>query len=395
MRFIAVVFLSLALLCMPQTVLADMTVNLDWEMANRYNDLTVSVDGEVGQGFGVKLGVGAAGSMEGPENFATRVTEFGGSYSIGTFKVFGGLISHSVGRAKIHPTFLAPNTSAFPNVGYEISGKNWSYMKLHGDLRNPRRELFPGEEQETYKRLGLHYLSFTPWEPLSIGLGEALVFTESFDGDLFYNSLPFLPYYFAKYFPGIKSAADNSLFYGDGQLKLPIATLYGELLVNEFPMSPGAGNPKLFAITLGAETDELIPNWNLLAEYTYFTDRAYSNGNEDAVYSIGDKSLGHPLGDDFTGFDIQASRYWDSIQSETTFGVYHLRLGDTAVRPWSKRSEDLVEEKVYGVKLEAKHWRDNLELGAHLDVGYVTDYKHQPGETGFKHNFVLSATWHL
>ena len=126
MRFIAVVFLSLALLCTSHNVLADMTVNLDWEMANRYNNLTASVDGEVGQGFGVKLGVGAAGSMGGPENFATRVTEFGGRYSVGSFKVFGGLISHSVGRAKIHPTFLAPNTSAFPNVGYEISGMNWS-----------------------------------------------------------------------------------------------------------------------------------------------------------------------------------------------------------------------------------------------------------------------------
>jgi hypothetical protein len=392
MRTTITVVLALIVFCSSALVSAEMTVGLDWEMINRENTIAAWVDGELGGGFGIKLGVGASGSMEGPDEFTTFVEEFGGSYSIGAFTVFGGLLRHSFGRAQVHPTFLGAQGPAFPNVGYAVEGANWSYVKLLGDVRTPRRALTPGEGQEEFKRLGLHYLRLTPWEPLTISVGEAFVYTAPFDGDIFYNTLPILPYYFAKYLPGIKTAIDNSLFYGDAILRLPQAALYGELLVNEFPMVPGATNPRLFAVTLGVQA-ELVPSWDVLAEYTYVTESAYSNKNPDAAYSVGDKPLGNPLGDDLMGVDLQVSHYWEALATDTTVGVYHLRLGNTVVRPW--KSEEVVSEKVYGIKLEAKHQLNNLELKGHLDVGYVQDYKHQPGETGIRQKLVLSATWYL
>jgi hypothetical protein len=395
MRVVTAVLTVLALLCLPTVAWADMSVGLDWEMRNRQNILSVWVDGELGNGFAINLGVGAEGSMEGPDKFTTRVDEVGGSYSIGAFKLFGGLINHSLGTAKEHPTFLGPNSPAFLNVGYEVSGDKWTYMKLLGDLRTPRWALLPGEEQEEFKRLGLHYLRLGPWGPLTIGVGEAVVFVSPFDGDILYTTLPVLPYYFAKYMPGIKTSIDNSLFYGDGTLELPGATFYGELLVNEFPMNPGHGSPKLFAVTLGAETDSLIPGWNFMAEYTYITDRAYSNKVKDAAYSVGDRSLGHPLGDDLMGVDLQAKHYWEALSTETTLGVYHLQLGNAEVRPWDKPAEEILREKVYGIKLEAKHWLKNIELRGYLDLGYTVDYRHEAGKTGIKQKAVLSATWYL
>lgn len=395
MRIFAAVFAALALLCAPFSAAADLTAGVEWEMINRQNVLSTWVEGELGSGFSINLAAAAEGSMEGPEKFETRVEELGGSFQSGSVKVFGGLLGHSLGTAKVHPIFLGPSSPAFLSVGYEVSGANWTYMKLLGDLRTPARELLPGEKQEEFKRLGLHYLRFNPWGPLTIGVGEAVVFAAPFEGDLLYTTLPLLPYYAAKYLPGIKTAIDNSLFYGDGRLELPRAALYGELLVNEFPMNPGAGNPKLFAVTLGAETDALIPGWSFMAEYTHVTDRAYANKVKDAVYSVGEKSLGHPLGDDLTGFDLMASRYWESFSTETTFGVYHLQLGDTAVQPWTQSDAEAVKEKVYGIKFEAKHRVKNVELKGYLDLGYTTNYKYQPGETGIKQKAVLSATWYL
>lgn len=388
-------FTVLLVLCCAAAAWAEMTVGARWEMANKENTLRVQADGELGSGFAFRLGAAAEGTMENPHAFAARVEELGGSYSRGRFTVFGGLLRHHIGTAQEHPVFLRPGGPAFLNVGYEIAGDRWTYMKVLGDLRTPRHALGPGEEQEGFKRLGLHYFQLGPWGPLTVGVGEAVVFTQPFDGDILYTTIPVLPYYVAKYLPGIKTSIDNSLFYGDGILELPLATLYGEAVVKEFPMNPGAGNPKLFAVTLGARSDALIPGWNLLAEYSYVTDRAYANKVQDAVYSVGKEPLGHPLGDDLMGIDLQASHFWEAIKTETTIGVYHLQLGDTAVQPWDAAVEPVVKEKVFGVKLGAKYWLQNVELSGHLDLGYTVDYGHVPGKTGIKQKASLSVTWYL
>ena len=108
------------------------------------------------------------------DEFTTFVEEFGGSYSIGAFTVLAAFLRHSFGRAQVHPTFLGAQGPAFPNVGYAVEGANWSYVKLLGDMRTPRRALTPGEGQEEFKRLGLHYLRLTPWEPLTISVARHL-----------------------------------------------------------------------------------------------------------------------------------------------------------------------------------------------------------------------------
>ena len=116
----------------------------------------------------------------------------------------------ALAERQVHPTFLGAQGPAFPNVGYAVEGANWSYVKLLGDVRTPRRALTPGEGQEEFKRLGLHYLRLTPWEPLTISVGEAFIYTAPFDGDIFYNTLPILPYWFTKYLPGIKTRSTTA-----------------------------------------------------------------------------------------------------------------------------------------------------------------------------------------
>ena len=271
-------------------------------------------------------------------------------------------------------------------------------MELHknaGGLRANERMVSSIEEIEEYKRVGIHYLRWQPTPILALGFAEAFVTSGPFPGDLFYHTVPFLPYYASKYLPGLSGGVDNCLVYGDGELALPLVTLYGELALNEFPMTPKERGPKLFAITLGAETDKLLPHWNVTGEFSYVSDQAYSNGNIDSVYSRGDRSLGHPVGDDVKTVELQLKRDWERIDTETRFGAYLQELGNTEVKPWRNVAEDKVPEKVVGVKLGVSHVRNQTGLEFDLDVGYADNFEHKLGATGFKYVAVAKVTWYL
>ena len=141
------------------------------------------------------------------------------------------------------------------------------------------------------------------------------------------------------YFPGINTSVDNAIFYGDGRLSLPRMTLYGELLVNEFPMAPTETNPKLYALTLGLESKALIAGWDLLLEVCRVSDQAYSNGRPENVFTYGEQSLGHVLGDDLTAADIRFSGNLPKLGADARFGLFFLRLGNTDVAPWIGEAE--------------------------------------------------------
>jgi len=388
----SVVVLMLAVCSIP--ALAEATVDVAWEMRNSENKLTTEAELDLNEYFCIEFGISASGQMESEDQFSTHVEKVGVDYQYKDLTVFAGLLSHNVGRARLNQVFVGDSSPAFPSIGYALRGKNWTYTKILGDLKANTRIVESADDIEDYKRVGIQYFNWRPFPNLSIGIGEALVTDRPFPGDIYYNAVPFLPYYFAKYFPGISSRGDNSLVYGDGELRLPLGTLYGELLVNEFPMVPNATNPKLFAITLGAESDSLLEGWNILAEYSYVSDRAYSNGVADAVYSYGDLSLGHPLGDDIQAVDLQVKRYWDQIDTETSFGLFYQRLGDTAVKPWSTE-ESVVAEQVYGVKLGGTRPFGQAQVGLDVEVGRVSNFRHEADRTGYRTSAVLKVIWEL
>ena len=360
-------------------------VDLVWSMKNGVNELTTSAEIGLSDSLVLQLGIRTQGKMENNEQQVFSADRFGLTYQGEHITVFGGAVPRSIGQARIHQIFLRESGPAFSNLGYRFSREAVSYTKFFGDL----------SQDEGYKRLGVHYLNWRPIPNLSLGIGEAFVVSQPFKGDTYYYFVPILPYYVAKYFPGIATSIDNAFFYGDGELRLGPLALYGELLVNEFPMSPFDHNPKLYAITLGLESEFPASGWNLLAEFSHVTDQAYSNGRPQNVFTYGDLSLGHALGDDLTAADLQLSKYFGTLETTAEVGVYYLKLGSTDPAPWIGQEEPVITEQIYGVKLGLERQFDQFRLAFDLELGYIRNDGHQADATGYRTTAVLTGSWRL
>jgi hypothetical protein len=393
------VLTALVILCLSAVpISAEVAMETVWEMNREQNDVVTSVHADHDR-FGLDLGVGAYGHWESSDGLGLYVDELGLSYRGDRLLLSGGLLHHSMGQARLNEVFLSKSSPAFPSVRYDLGGDTWSYTKMLGDLSANQRLVDSIDEIEEFKRIGIHYFRWQPTPRLSLGFGEAFITVAPFTGDIFYHTVPFLPYYLVKYLPGIETHVDNCRVYGDGELVLPAVTLYGELTVTEFPLTPKDNNRKLYAITLGVETDKLLADWTVTGEICHITDEAYSNRNPEAVYARGHRSLGHPLGDDLTTVELQLKREWEQINTETRFGAYVQKLGYTDVKPWVDPVTDKVPhdapEKVIGVKLGVHHVRNQTGFQFDLNLGYANNFEHRLGETGFKYAATAKLTWYL
>lgn len=369
-----------------------------WEMSSKAHQLYADFCVQLTDDLNLNLGIKAFGSMSSAEEFGTEVTSLGLEYQFSPkYQVFGGTVGRNFGRARLYSLLLSPKSPAFPMIGYQISGERYSYTKIYGDLTD-----YNGESVN--KRVGIQYLDWLVHPRLSIGIGEALVRDSSFRGDIYYDLLPFIPYYLAKYLPGISSTADNSLVYGDFELRLDFVTLFGELLVNEFPMGfRYNNNPPLFGLTAGAETDRLLPNWLVLVEYSHMRNYAYANGNLYTSYVYGQQSLGHPLGDDLETLDLRLSRYWPNLQLTTSIGGFYRALGENReLAKWYKDLEHRKEtafltgvvERTIGTKFGAKYCANpELAISVDFELGHVNNYQHQLNKEGLNVRAVLNLSW--
>lgn len=384
-----IVLLSLAVvLCLSASGVAKTNVDIVWDMQNNFNELFAAVNAELSPSFALELGVSTEGHMQSGASQTFAVHKLGLNYQNSWLRIFGGALVPEFSRAagvEVHEVFLPDSVPAAPILGYTFDLGAVTYTKLYGDI----------SRKVGYKRLGVHYLRWEPTSWLALGFGEAVIFSQPFPGDLYYFGVPVLPYYLAKYFPGINTSVDNALFYGDGRLTLPHLTLYGELLVNEFPMGPTETNPKLYAITLGIKSEDFLAGWDLGLEVCRITDQAYSNGRPENVFAYGDKSLGHRLGDDLTAGDIWLSGYIPQLDTEARFGVFYQKTGNTDVAPWIGAEEPVPPERTYGIKLGLAKPFNILQLSFDLELGYQTNEDHILNQDGYYSRAVVKASWRL
>ncbi|HKM17215.1 MAG: hypothetical protein QM392_04680 [Bacillota bacterium] len=376
------------IICLSLPAMAKTNANMTWDMQNSFNEFVASVNTDLSRSFTLSLGVSTTGRMQSDAGQTFAVQQLGLSYHNHFISVFGGAMAPLFDRAahtQIHHIFLPETSPAVPHVGYNLNYGSVSYTKLCADI----------SRRAGYKRLGVHHIRWQPVPYLALGFGEAVVASQPFPGDLYYYSVPILPYYLAKYFPGINTSVDNAIFYGDGRLSLPRMTLYGELLVNEFPMAPTETNPKLYALTLGLESKALIAGWDLLLEVCRVSDQAYSNGRPENVFTYGEQSLGHVLGDDLTAADIRFSGNLPKLGADARFGLFFLRLGNTDVAPWIGEAEPVTPEETYGIKMGVGKPFNKLQVSFDLELGYVLNDSHKPDQAGYHSRAVLKASWQL
>lgn len=390
MRFVAVVLIILTCWTVPGYANSG-RVDSTWYLQQRTNTIDTRVNLNLFPGLTLKLGGQVVGQMEELEEFESGVTLMALEYLVTpNLAVFGGYNNPKISQARMNPVFLSGKQS-FPMIGYELMGEKFTYQKMYGDLR----------DSEDFKRVGIHYFSWDLHPSLRLGIGEAFITEEPFPGDFIYNTVPFIPYYLAKYLPGVSSRPNNALVYGDGELQLATATLYGELMLNEWPLEPGAGNPKLYAITLGIK-GPVSDDWNGLAEFSKVTNYAYANGRLDTTYSLGDKPLGHPLGDDLASFNLQFMRSFPRLDAK--IGLFYRTWADSELVEWEPdgtlRDEKIflagVPEQLFGTQLGAGYrLNEEVTIGLDLEVGRAKHYQHVRDEIGYRYQAVAKISWQL
>lgn len=358
-------------------------LDLLWErghvMASVETDLSLTPRGRLGLAFGVH------GFLSGKEPFSSEVKKVSWrqGFDLGrtVFEAEVGKSTRRLGRGRIDSLLLAGELPGFPLIRYSLEGARFRYDKLVGDL---------GTASQPYKRLIVHRVIYDLLPNLSVGAGEVSVRSAPHAGDIFYDVVPGLPLYLAKYFPGVPSSTDNMLVYLDAEVDLGETIGYGELIVNEFPGGLGLSkNPALYGILVGIERGP----W--LAEYSMLTNYVYSNGEKGAVYSHDGRSLGHWMGGDGDSLEIRWNRElmpgW-----QITVGGFQWRKGEGKINSWFD-SLDEQKEKAFlsgvvqttrgvvaglvGHLGDAGHGGDMILTGE-LRAGVVDNENHKAGVTG-------------
>ena len=363
-------------------------LTVEWEMIRLTNRLSVEASLPILERAQVDLGIAAFGRMQDLDAFGTEVWKAGLHYDVTDhLEVFVGRLDTTVGRARRSSLLLNPGQNTFLQAGYSFGGSQWNYTKLHGDLA----------VAEDYKRLGLHYLDWQVLPQLAFGVGEAVVTDSSFPGDFIFDRGPFVPYYAAKYMPGVSSVPNNALVMVDAQYTWEDLAFYGEFLVNEFPMVPDAGNPPLWGLVVGVEG----PWW--LVEYSRVGNYAYSNGNLDTTYSLDQASIGHPLGDDVQELWLEVRGSLNQWDIQWKGGAFFRGFGaeDDGSRQLIKWDRTRMAEQPFMAGIPEYHYGlhadaavampQGFELGANIEVAYVTQFEHREDTTGVAYRAALRA----
>jgi hypothetical protein len=138
---------------------------------------------------------------------------------------------------------------------------------------------------------------------------------------------------------------DNYLAVFDAEwVPHPGWRLFGEFLADDliaaFPWFHGPDAfPSRVALMAGVEVLDVLPGWDLLAQYTIVPNWVYSTFAAHGHYLLRGLPLGHPLGSDFDTLHVRMTR---REHPERTFALWasYVRKGEGRVgRMWRDREE--------------------------------------------------------
>ena len=214
---------------------------------------------------------------------------------------------------------------------------------------------------------------------LELGISEAMMVSEKIN-PAYYLPLPFLPYYLTAYISGLYNDYN---YHDDKYIGLDFnykfnnsLELYGELLVDEFPQSPGNRNPDKRAHLLGIYYP-FAEKTNFRIEYSNVFNYVYLHHFPENRYTFDGKYIGHWLGNDGDVLDLQLAR---DLDRSTTIkvGFRYLRKGigdmqtDYSAEPDYQEKKFLAEirrrEALIRLGYE-KNITDNLELKIDSEIG--------------------------
>ena len=293
-----------------------------------------------------------------------------------TFELFDSQITVGKKYVKLGPGYFSQ--LMLSDLGTPLNMLSWE-----GDFT------WSGEEIEYFhmiayldegvnKQLFVHRLSNnTLFENIEIGVSEAVMASRVIH-PAYYNPLPFWPYYLTTKLIGLDSEYNN---HEDKYLGIDFnyhldngARLYGELLVDEYPMRIEDGNPDKRAHLIGYYYP-YHEKTELRAEYSNVFNSVYVHRYPENTYTYNGKLLGHWLGNDGDVLDLELSHKLDAKQAYS-IGIRGQRKGigslDEDFGPDHEEKKFLSEitstkaEVIVGYKNKV---RSNVELEVEGRVG--------------------------
>ncbi len=207
---------------------------------------------------------------------------------------------------------LSNKAPAFPFISLDYSPTDWLTFKyihcwLNSDiadsgsykaLDNSTRYNYTIDRREKY--LALHLITIKPIDRLFITIGESIVYSDKLE---IAYLVPISFFRLADHFLSRGDTGDNAQMFADVKylLRELNSCIYGTLFIDELQSNKiltgdNSGN-KHIAYTTGINSsDLLIPNSEIVIEYTKVFPFAYNNFNPVQTYYSSGYQLGHWIG---------------------------------------------------------------------------------------------------
>lgn len=233
---------------------------------------------------------------------------------------------------------MSSKAPSFPYLKLEFNPVEWfRFSYIHGFLDsqildsstiriNPGRNHFSNVE----KYFVTHMFSFTPLKNLNFSLGESVIYSDKLEPIYF---IPIIPFRLADhYLTAPDERAGNAQIFGSLWYKnYSIRTkFYGSVFIDELTIS-NPDNPSAIAYNIGFHAiDPLIPESELIVEYTKIQPFVYSHIDPAQTYNNFGYQIGHWIGDNSDQIYL---KFRKRIIRGLNFELYYsyIRKGELAV----------------------------------------------------------------
>lgn len=289
------------------------------------------------------------------------------------------------GYGRTAPLVLSNLTPPMLQVGFRWRSGKFTYEKLVG---------FPDFSQNKY--LFAHRLEVSPTPTLDLSVSEVVMASEK-AARVYTNFIPGWPLYLNQHF-GIGNFHNDDF---NGHLALgarwqsPWATLYGDLFVDDMPMSPEHGDAYLIAAQGGIERPIIL--WGreavLGVEYTRVNNWTYTIRRTGLDYTHHGYVIGHWLGPDSDLVDVSV-RLPQTRMGDVTVSYQRVRHGEGRIGDvWEDYGTEYARQHDFltGV-VEVQHLLgiaherpvgESGQLKLSLQAGPVRNIDNRSGKDGF------------
>ncbi len=285
----------------------------EWTLVRKSTLGEFDISGSYG-GFSLELGGYVRGYLHRPDLLEYKLDTYAAGLRKEAFHIKAGSFREGWylggydGDDAVESIMLTDEAPGSPSLLYGFDLNIYSYERYISSLN---------EEGRKATLIGHRLLVSLPTlnaGTLTFGVRETAILGEGVsDLALILGSMPVYPLYLLKYIPGIDTSSLDNMNIGlEAAYRVSEHLgLFGEIHVCEWPMYPGAPNPKVYGIQLAGVLDDMpLEGLSLELRYKKLTNFLYGGSSDTVDYVYNGMSLGDPLGQDARSISAEVSYKW-------------------------------------------------------------------------------------